>query len=177
MDLATPYLRTITKTTDIEKAKVSHVSLSVYLARGQKRAAKIIAKKMKKELALVEAVTTGREVMDHRSSLSEKQRMGYCERLSPDHGKKRIGYIYILKIWKCYKIGLSTKPEKRILHELNKLTAFDIKIIYLMPVDGALRRIEADIHRLVKNKRIYSEIFTLDKDDFTKIDNYLRDLQ
>ncbi len=81
--------------------------------------------------------------------------------------QSKIGFIYIFKCNKFYKIGKSKNPTKR-LRSIQASIPYKLEIILKTKVNDC-DKTEKIIHKLFKNKIITGEWFKLTQSDITKI--------
>lgn len=93
------------------------------------------------------------------------------EKAYKDFMKDRIGYVYVVKLDKHYKIGISKTPESR-LKEFT-LLPYELETIILERVIDYDKR-EKELHEHFADKRVRGEWFLLDNNDIEYIKNYLK---
>lgn len=81
-----------------------------------------------------------------------------------------IGYVYLVKLDKHYKIGISINPEER-LKEFT-LLPYPLEEVCIERVKG-YKNIEQELHRIFENKNVRGEWFELNQEDIAFIKNYL----
>jgi len=85
--------------------------------------------------------------------------------------KENLGYIYVIKADKYYKIGKAEKPEQRVEAFITSCP-FEIDIILFKLVKN-YARVETLLHKKFKEKKYRSEWFLLNQTDISKIKIFL----
>lgn len=80
------------------------------------------------------------------------------------------GYVYLVKLDKHYKIGISISPESR-LQEFT-LLPYPLEDICIEKVKN-YKQVEKELHKIYTKKRVRGEWFSLDENDIEFIKNYL----
>lgn len=82
------------------------------------------------------------------------------------------GYVYLVKLDKHYKIGISISPESR-LQEFT-LLPYPLQDICIENVKN-YKQVEKELHKIYAKKRVRGEWFSLDDKDIDYIKRYLKD--
>lgn len=86
---------------------------------------------------------------------------------APPEWQDKVGYVYLLHDGEFYKIGMSGQPDKR-LQQLQYQDGRDYTIVALIPTEDN-RRLEADLHKKYRSKRVKGEWFNLAPEDIAWI--------
>lgn len=96
---------------------------------------------------------------------------------SENHSEKKntsgIGYVYLVKLDKHYKIGISKQPSIR-LKEFT-LLPYPLEEICVVKVNE-YRNAEEELHKIFENKRVRGEWFELNEADVSFIRYYLQEI-
>lgn len=85
-----------------------------------------------------------------------------------------IGYVYVVKLDKHYKIGISKSPETR-LKEFT-LLPYELEHILIAKIKGYEVR-EKELHEHFADKRVRGEWFELNEEDIEYIKEYLKEYE
>lgn len=85
---------------------------------------------------------------------------------------QNIGYVYLVKLDKYYKVGISVTPETR-LKEFT-LLPYPLEEVFIVRV-GNYKQVEEDLHKIFDKRRIRGEWFDLTDEDVSFIGNYLEE--
>lgn len=88
--------------------------------------------------------------------------------------KEKIGYVYLVKLDKHYKIGISKSPNDR-LKEFT-LLPYELETVLIEKVKGYDKR-EKELHEHFANKRVRGEWFELNEEDVVYIKQYLKNYE
>lgn len=112
----------------------------------------------------------------------KKHLMSFEEKLETMHRKgitsSEWGYVYILKMGDCYKIGYSTKLEKRIEDIVKEYSnkkpelPYRIDIMHYVILENS-KKVERELHNRFRSKRLRGEWFKLTENEVTAIINKL----
>lgn len=81
------------------------------------------------------------------------------------------GYVYLVKLDKYYKIGVSISPDSR-LQEFT-LLPYPLEYICIEKVNN-FKQVEKDLHKLYSQKRVRGEWFLLQQSDIERIIKYIQ---
>lgn len=88
--------------------------------------------------------------------------------------KKNCGYVYLVKLDKHYKIGISVSPDER-LKEFT-LLPYELENILILKVKDYDKR-EKELHEHFADKRVRGEWFELNEEDIEYIKEYLKEYE
>ena len=108
----------------------------------------------------------------------KKDRTPNIYKLSEDWKEKCIckiqndGYVYLVKLDKHYKIGISISPDSR-LQEFT-LLPYPLEDICIEKVND-YKQVEKELHKLYSDKRVRGEWFSLQQSDVENIIKYIQE--
>ena len=83
-----------------------------------------------------------------------------------------MAFVYVISNGKLYKIGIATNVRSR-LSGLQTGSTTDLSVVRQFEVGNAIA-LEAELHALMREKRVRGEWFDLTDNDLNRIDEYVR---